>query len=165
MFDNGYKIRSAMVKDFEDISVLKEQVQQLHLEGRPDLYTPASGSLDKHTYEMWLASEDMEVFVIEDKEQQLLAYMILDIKKSGDTNPILRDRTIVFIRSIGVSEVCRGKGIGKILMHKAFDYCREIQAESVELNVLEFNKSAIRFYESLGFKTKSRQLEWTGEEK
>ncbi|MGQ0418391.1 GNAT family N-acetyltransferase, partial [Bacillus sp. HC-TM] len=32
-------------------------------------------------------------------------------------------------------------------------------ATSVELNVLEFNKKAIRFYEKLGFKTQSRQME------
>ncbi|PGA41408.1 GNAT family N-acetyltransferase, partial [Bacillus toyonensis] len=58
------------------------------------------------------------------------------------------------------SEICQGAGIGKILVQKSFDYAKEIQATSVELNVLEFNKKAIRFYEKLGFKTQSQQMEF-----
>ncbi|MDZ4631170.1 GNAT family N-acetyltransferase [Bacillus cereus] len=45
------------------------------------------------------------------------------------------------------------------MVQKAFEYAKEIQVTSVELNVLEFNENAIQFYEKLGFKTKSRQME------
>ncbi|NRD79859.1 GNAT family N-acetyltransferase [Bacillus sp. BRMEA1] len=155
-----FTVRSATLKDFMGISNLKEQVQQLHIEGRPDLYADASASLEIATYETWLNSTDTKIFIVEDNDKEIIAYIILDIKKPADSNPILRERKILFIRSIGVSKTCRGQGIGKILIKKAFEYCKEIHAESVELNVLEFNENAIRFYEKLGFKTKSRQLEW-----
>ncbi|WP_028401944.1 GNAT family N-acetyltransferase [Ectobacillus panaciterrae] len=150
--------RVATDKDFKGISKLKEQVQQLHVEGRPDLYANTSASLDRNTYETWLNDTTIEVFVVEGNNKEILAYMILDIKEPSN-NPILLERKVLFIRNIGVSEVCQGTGIGKALVQKAFEYTKEIQATSVELNVLEFNEKAIRFYEKLGFKTKSRQME------
>jgi diamine N-acetyltransferase len=153
-----FTVRSATLKDFRGISNLKEQVQQLHIKGRPDLYANTSASLDRNTYETWLNDTTIEVFVVEDNNEEILAYMILDIKEPSN-NPILLERKVLFIRNIGVSEICRGTGIGKILVQKAFEYAKEIQATSVELNVLEFNEKAIRFYEKLGFKTKSRQME------
>lgn len=153
-----FTIRSATSKDFQDISNIKEQVQQLHIEGRPDLYVNTSASLDQNTYETWLNDTTIEVFVVEDNNKEILAYMILDIKEPSN-NPILLERKVLFIRNIGVSKICRGAGIGKTLVQKAFEYAKEIQATSVELNVLEFNEKAIQFYEKLGFKTKSWQME------
>ncbi|WP_142345412.1 GNAT family N-acetyltransferase, partial [Bacillus pseudomycoides] len=153
-----FVVRMATDRDFKGISKLKEEVQQLHIEGRPDLYANTSASLDRNTYEIWLNDTNIEVFVVEDNNKEILAYMILDIKEPSN-NPILLERKTLFIRNIGVSELCRGTGIGKTLVQKVFEYAKEIQATSVELNVLEFNEKAIRFYEKLGFKTKSRQME------
>jgi ribosomal protein S18 acetylase RimI-like enzyme len=45
-------------------------------------------------------------------------------------------------------------------MQAAFQYAKDISAVSVELNVLGFNEEAIQFYKTLGFQTKSRQLEY-----
>ncbi|MCU5026666.1 GNAT family N-acetyltransferase [Bacillus cereus] len=151
-------VRMATDQDFKGISKLKEQVHQLHIEGRPDLYANASASLDRNTYETWLNDTTIKVFVVEDNNKEILGYMILDIKEPSN-NPILLERKVLFIRNIGVSKICRGTGIGKTLVQKAFEYAKEIQVTSVELNVLEFNENAIQFYEKLGFKTKSRQME------
>lgn len=153
-----FVVRMATDEDFKGISKLKKQVQQLHIEGRPDLYADTLVSLERNTYESWLSDRTVEVFVVEDNSKEILAYMILDIKELAN-NPILLERKILFIRNIGVSKICRGTGIGKTLVQKAFEYAKEIQAISVELNVLEFNETAISFYEKLGFKTKSRQME------
>ncbi|MDQ0246824.1 ribosomal protein S18 acetylase RimI-like enzyme [Bacillus fengqiuensis] len=128
--------------------------------GRADLYAGDSASLDGNTYKTWLNSKDTKVLIAENNNKEVLTYMILDIKNPAEDNPLLRERKVLLIRSIGVSETCRGQGIGKIMIAKAFEYGKEVQAESVELNVLEFNENAVRFYEKLGFKTKSRQLEW-----
>ncbi|EJQ32388.1 hypothetical protein IEC_05400 [Bacillus toyonensis] len=154
-----FTVRLATSKDFGDISNINKQVQQLHIEGRPDIFAKTSVSLDYKAYEAWLNDITIEIFVVEDNNKEILAYIILDIKESSE-NPKLVERKVLFIRNIGVSEICRGTGIGKILVQKAFEYAKDIQATSVELNVLEFNKKAIRFYEKLGFKTQSQQMEF-----
>lgn len=115
--------------------------------------------MDRNAYETWLNDTTIEIFVVEDNNKEILAYIILDIKEPSE-NPKLVERKVLFIRNIGVSEICRGTGIGERLVQKAFEYAKEIQATSVELNVLEFNKKAIRFYEKLGFKTQSQQMEF-----
>ncbi|PDY31106.1 GNAT family N-acetyltransferase [Bacillus thuringiensis] len=154
-----FTVRLAAPEDFWDISNINKQVQQLHIEGRPDIYSDTSASLDHNAYEEWLKDKTIEIFVVEDNNKEILAYIILDIKEPPE-NPKLVERKVLFIRNIGVSEICQGAGIGKILVQKVFEYAKEIQATSVELNVLEFNKKAIRFYEKLGFKTQSRQMEF-----
>ena len=46
----------------------------------------------------------------------------------------------------------RGKGIGEKVMHKLVEFAfTKLQAEAVELNVFDWNKSAIRCYEKTGF--------------
>ncbi|PEI83102.1 GNAT family N-acetyltransferase [Bacillus toyonensis] len=154
-----FTVRLATSKDFGDISNINKQVQQLHIEGRPDIYAKTSVSLDRNAYETWLNDTTIEIFVVEDNNKEILAYIILDIKEPSE-NPKLVERKVLFIRNIGVSEICRGTGIGEILIQKAFEYAKDIQATSIELNVLEFNKKAIRFYEKLGFKTQSQQMEF-----
>ncbi|PGP19141.1 GNAT family N-acetyltransferase [Bacillus thuringiensis] len=154
-----FTVRLATLKDFEDISNINKQVQKLHIEGRPDIYAKTSVSMDRNAYETWLNDTTIEIFVVEDNNKEILAYIILDVKEISE-NPKLVERKVLFIRNIGVSEKFRGTGIGEILVQKAFEYAKEIQATSVELNVLEFNKKAIRFYEKLGFKTQSRQMEF-----
>ncbi|MDZ5609907.1 hypothetical protein U2I54_23340 [Bacillus pseudomycoides] len=62
-----FVVRMATDRDFKGISKLKEEVQQLHIEGRPDLYANTSASLDRNTYEIWLNDTTIEVFVVEDK--------------------------------------------------------------------------------------------------
>ncbi|MDA2067804.1 GNAT family N-acetyltransferase [Bacillus cereus] len=154
-----FTVRLAAPEDFWDISNISKQVQQLHIEGRPDIYSDTSASLDHNAYEEWLTDKTIEIFVVEDNNKEILAYIILDIKEPSE-NPKLVERKVLFIRNIGVSEICQGTGIGKILVQKVFEYAKEIQATSVELNVLEFNKKAIQFYQKLGFKTQSRQMEF-----
>ncbi|SLK20461.1 GNAT family N-acetyltransferase [Bacillus toyonensis] len=154
-----FTVRIATSEDFWDISNINKQVQQLHIEGRPDIYSDTSASLDHNAYEAWLIDTTIEIFVVENNNKEILAYIILDIKELSE-NPKLVERKVLFIRNIGVSEICQGAGIGKILVQKSFEYAKEIQATSVELNVLEFNKKAIRFYEKLGFKTQSQQMEF-----
>ena len=61
-----------------------------------------------------------------------------------------------FISMIIVDEKCQGKGLGKVLMKHAIDYCRTQKMKCLKLEVACSNKNAISFYEKLGF-VKSEQ--------
>lgn len=112
-----FTVRLATPEDFWNISNINKQVQQLHIEGRPDIYADTSASLDRNAYEEWLKDRTIEIFVVEDNNKEILAYIILDIKEPSE-NPKLVERKVLFIRNIGVSEICQGTGIGKILVKK-----------------------------------------------
>ncbi|MEE6131663.1 hypothetical protein CHN50_13935 [Priestia aryabhattai] len=156
---NSYSVTKAVESDFLSFSELKNQVQKLHIKGRPDLYEKKDSTLSRGEYQKWLESAETELLVVRDTEKSVVGYVILDFKKAGDTNPILKNRCTLFIRSIGISEDHQSKGIGKLLMNEIVKYGREKSVDAIELNVLEFNDRAIQFYENIGFTTKSRQME------
>ena len=51
-----------------------------------------------------------------------------------------------------------GHGVGRRLMHHAEGWVREQGVAEVLLNVWEFNRRAIEFYEGLGYETVSRRM-------
>ena len=55
-----------------------------------------------------------------------------------------------------MSNESRRKGIGKLLIEEVKKQARENDYNKIELNCWEFNESAMKFYESIGFKTQRR---------
>ncbi|WP_346962231.1 GNAT family N-acetyltransferase [Clostridium sp.] len=51
------------------------------------------------------------------------------------------------------------KGIGRLLFEYIVDYAKTEEALSLQLIVWEFNKDAIKFYESLGMSVRNRRME------
>jgi diamine N-acetyltransferase len=58
----------------------------------------------------------------------------------------------------GIDIKYRGKVLGKIFFGKILEFAKDIEADSLELGVWEFNKNAIKFYESMNLKTKMRRM-------
>ena len=56
------------------------------------------------------------------------------------------------ILDIAVATDQRGRGVGRILMEKAFDVAKEKGAEFMALEVRESGAAAISLYQALGFK-------------
>ena len=63
---------------------------------------------------------------------------------------------ICFIEDICVDKNYQKQGIGKELFKSIKDFAKDNECNEIELNVWEFNKNAISFYEHLGFKTSRR---------
>jgi ribosomal protein S18 acetylase RimI-like enzyme len=63
-----------------------------------------------------------------------------------------------FIYDIFVEEKSRGKGIGKLLLEKAEDYCRKKGYSRIALMVSTENDSAIRLYSRIGFKPEQMHM-------
>ncbi|MFT4414310.1 GNAT family N-acetyltransferase [Fredinandcohnia humi] len=57
------------------------------------------------------------------------------------------------MNDFGVKSTQLRKGIGRSLLHACIEWAKKKGATSLELNVWEFNKSAISFYQSIGFET------------
>lgn len=56
----------------------------------------------------------------------------------------------LFLEDLFVSQRARGNGIGKLLLAEIARIARSRGFERIDLNVLEWNASAIGFYEALG---------------
>ena len=58
----------------------------------------------------------------------------------------------IFLEDLYVRESFRGQGVGKALMRQVAQIAQQEGAQCIRLDVLDWNKPAIRFYESLGGK-------------
>lgn len=57
-----------------------------------------------------------------------------------------------------VRKVFRRFGVGRALVERAHRWALDKQVNQGELNVWEFNQTAIAFYEKLGYRTASRRM-------
>jgi ribosomal protein S18 acetylase RimI-like enzyme len=105
---------------------------------------------NKHMIEVLeniLKRENIETFIAEDERHRRVGHVLV----GQNSNPMI-GLTIGFIYDIFVEEKFRGKGIGKLLIEKAEDYCRKKGYSRIALGVSTTNDSAIRLYNRTGFK-------------
>ncbi len=72
--------------------------------------------------------------------------------------PILRPGRRAYLEDLVVAPQCRRKGVGAALMRRVEDWARKRQVARLELNVWEFNRGAIEFYQALGYGTNYRRM-------
>ncbi len=88
------------------------------------------------------AQRDISYFALAKEGEEVIGYCgIVDVSKEGN------------ISTFAVREDMRNKGIGRMLFEHIINYAKEKQMEFITLEVRKTNFSAIKIYESLGFKT------------
>lgn len=151
--------RYARLDDYQAVAALNAQVFKLHAEARPDLLRMVDTPMDRARFEEMLQSEQTRIFVMEDEQTEAIAgYAVLRLERAPD-KPVLKPRLTVYIADLGVDENCRGRGLGSALLQHIIALAKQWGADDVELQVSEFNESAIRLYEKHGFQTKTRRME------
>ncbi|MDX8342207.1 GNAT family N-acetyltransferase [Rossellomorea sp. YZS02] len=148
-------MREATVNDYDAVHHIQKQVHEMHTKERPDHYRMAETTLDKAYFSRLVEEDNTKVFLLED--HQTIAYTIITIKHTEE-RPILVSKKVVYMDDFGVDHVYRGKGLGKIFFEKILEFAKDIEADSLELGVWEFNEAAIKFYESMNLKTKVRRM-------
>lgn len=88
----------------------------------------------------------------------MLGYAFCIVKETKD-NILLHDRKVLYLDDLCVNTEARGRGIGRKLMEKVQSHAQDIGANSIELNVWDFNKSAIEFYKHCGFSVLKSTME------
>ena len=84
------------------------------------------------------------IFLVADKQQQVAATMIILSKKKSK---VLR------IYGLAVSEKFRGMGLAKTMLTEAYTIAKTGGFSKISLEVKTANTTAIKIYESFGFKT------------
>jgi ribosomal protein S18 acetylase RimI-like enzyme len=98
-------------------------------------------------YESLLKQEDSMVFIAEIEHYKCVGHLIV-----GQTKGTITELSSGYIYDIFVEEEFRGKGVGKLLLEKAEDYCRKKGHSRISLSVSATNDSAIKLYSRTGYK-------------
>jgi ribosomal protein S18 acetylase RimI-like enzyme len=95
--------------------------------------------------------------VTEEKKQVIRESEALEFYAAPEA-PIFVRRRYAVIDNVVVKKKFRRAGVGRALVEKAHEWAVAEGADSIELNVWEFNREAIEFYRTLGYETTSRKM-------
>jgi ribosomal-protein-alanine N-acetyltransferase len=125
--ERGYRIRRVRERDLTEILEIEET---------------AFTNPYPLGYLRFLAKANPETFLVAEGVDSLRGYIISDV----------RNRNEGHIISIAVSKDERRKGVAKALIEEVGSVFRELEVEVVKLEVRVSNHSAIKLYESMGYR-------------
>ena len=151
-------IRRAKETDMPGINNLLRQVLMVHHNGRPDLFKANAKKYTDEQLAELIKDDTKPIFVCVDEEETVLGYAFC-VWQQHIKNEILTDIKTLYIDDLCVDENRRGQHIGKSLYEYVVAYAKENNFYNVTLNVWSDNKSAMKFYESLGLKPQKIGME------
>jgi ribosomal protein S18 acetylase RimI-like enzyme len=153
----GMTIREATAGDYDTLCGIIETVDALHRERHPDIFQKPDGPVRDRGYILDLIYDEDAGFFVAEIEGRLAGFVKVLIVDSPAI-PIAVPRRYAVIDNLAVREELQRAGIGRALMQTASRWAVSRGATSMELNVYEFNTSAIAFYRALGYETHSRRM-------
>ncbi len=150
-------IRRAKNADIDRLNVLLYQVQQLHADGRPDIFKNGAKKYTTEELEGIIADDMTPIFVYEEDGMVMgYAFCVYQITLESEQ---LHARKVLYIDDLCVDESYRRKHIGEKLYHHVLDVAKENGCDSVTLNVWRVNPSAEKFYQRMGMEPLKTMME------
>ena len=152
------QVRLAQEADKPAINELRRQVKLLHTAGNPVFFAPGFPQELADYLNVIFMQENGDVVVAE-MNGHIVGYACLTyVERPGSVfrNPL----KYCDIDELGVDERFRRQGVGRAMIHFIRERAAERGFPRIELNMWEFNEDALKFYESLGFRTYRRYMEY-----
>ena len=150
-------IREANQEDYEGLCGVFAEGDAFHCKALPHVFRESYGPARTKEYISGIiADENAELFVAE-SDDQIIGAVHIFVREAPDI-PIMVSRKYAVIDNLVVMKRFYRSGVGQSLLEEAQRWAMDKKVNQVELNVWEFNKGAIAFYEKLGYRTASRKM-------
>ena len=156
------EIRFATKQDVGGILALLRQVGRGHHLGRPDIFRDNAQKYSASQVLDMLDKPKTPIFVAVE-EDKVLGYCFCMIK-TYEKDPVMCERTELYIDDLCVDENRRGQGIASALYRHVRDYAKNSGCSFITLNVWCGNEKAMHFYEKIGMRPRSITMEASLEE-
>lgn len=144
-------IRTAQKKDIDSMMKLLHQVNDIHAEGRPDIFIKGNTKYEPEEVLQIIANPQTPVFVYEDENGDIEGYCFCIVEDYSDSKHLKPIKTL-YIDDLCVNAKCRGKHIGTRIYNYVREYAKSTGFYNITLNVWQCNPAAMRFYESIGLR-------------
>lgn len=155
--ENNIIIRFARADELEQVNQIRKLVHELHVQGRADSFHPDGWREIKEVVTERFDSEKSSV-IVACSGDLIVGFAIVQYMHRAET-AFRPAQNFCHIEEFGVDHKFRRQGIASALV----DFIRKDALsrgfEKIDLNMYEFNDSALKFYESVGFQTYRRDLE------
>jgi diamine N-acetyltransferase len=150
-------IRKAAAEDYSSMCELFDEIDSLHRDHLPHIFQKPNGAARERDYYLELIADEKVALFVAEAGGQLIGFVHAFTRDAPDF-PVFVPWHYAIVDSIVVKSEFQNHRTGKILMGKIQEWAVAKGAASIELNVYEFNQTAISFYENLGFRTFSRKI-------
>ncbi len=150
-------VRFARDADLPRVNELRRQVNDLHVAGKPDVFKPGfCGELRDYIHV--IRDDPQKEIVVAELDGNVCGFAVLNHIVRPE-NPFMYERDFLDIDEFGVDEACRRRGAASAMIRFIRDYAKEKGFRRLELNMWEFNRGALAFYEAADFTTYRRYME------
>ena len=150
-------VRFAKKEDLERVNELRKQVNDLHVAGKPEVFKPGfSKELQAYVYDIF--EDPLKKIVVCEAEGVICGFAVLNHITKPE-NPYMYERDFLDIDEFCVDEAFRRKGFATDMIRFIREYAKGEGIGRIELNMWEFNRDALAFYDAAGFKTYRRYME------
>ena len=150
-------VRTATAEDYNSLCKLFDEGDALHRDNLPHIFQKPGGAAREPDYYLGLVADENVALLVAEVDEKLVGF-VHAILRDTPAFPIFVPRCYAVVEGIVVKSGFQNHGIGKILMDKMQEWATAKGATSIELNVYEFNETAISFYERLGYQSFSRKM-------
>ena len=139
-------LQLAQKSDLGPVNSLANQVHQMHIAWRPDIYESAESLYCEERFATAIRNRELYVAKIDD---QVVGYALLPVRTVSQTG--LVKRKVMLINEFCVEQSCRNSGIGKAMMVDVRALAKAFGCTNIQLNVYPQNDDAVAFYQKCGF--------------
>ncbi len=150
-------VRKATIDDYNAMCELFNEIDALHRDNLPRLFRKPDGAARERDYYSGLIADENTALFVAEAGGELVGFVHAMVRETPAL-PVFVPRRYAIVDGIVVKSGFQNRGIGRTLMEKMQAWAIAKGATSIELNVYEFNRTAISFYESLGYQTLSRKM-------
>lgn len=150
-------VRSALPEELAQVNRIRLAVNELHAQGRPDFFRPDAWPAIERQAALFLERENADVLVALCDDRVAGFAMVQCVDRPE--NPYMKARRFYHVEEFGVDAAFRRRGVATALTDFMKQQARAMGCGRIELDMWEFNRSALAFYESAGFATYRRYME------
>jgi len=145
----GMKITFKEEKNVDTILELSRFVHEIHQRNHPDVFEKYDRDSFKKSLDEYLGHDLTKVIVACDDDAPVGYAVFCERKYQGHI--FRKGHCSIYIDQMGVKPEYRSRGVGKMLVEKIKQYCRENGVKRIELSVWSDNERAKAFYGEMGF--------------
>ncbi len=150
-------VRFARENETERVNALRKQVNDLHVAGKPEVFKPGFPD-ELRDYIDAIRNDPNKKIVVCERDGVICGYAVLNHIIRPET-PFMFVRNYLDIDEFGVDEAYRRRGVATEMIDFIKAYAKAQGFHQIELNMWEFNRDALAFYETVGFQTYRRYME------
>lgn len=149
-------IDTATFEDYYAVNLIVKEGQNEHSEALPHIFKKVHIVMPESYFRELLESTNTEIIIAKIKEE-IVGFAVMELDESPTFDSLV-PRKFAYMNDFGIKNSYQRNGIGKVLFEACLKWSQNKDATSLDLNVWDFNKKAISFYESFGMETISRKM-------